>query len=199
MRFCAVVAVMAAVGCEAPSDMHQARASYDPFTARLILIAADQDRDGRLDQWTYLDGNRPLRGEGDSDGDGRVDRWEYFDADGQLVRIGSSSRNDGVEDTWAQVRAVNGESRIDRSRGRDRHIDRREYLVNDVLVRAEEDTNRDGRIDKWEAYDAEGRLRSVAFDTAGLGRPDRRLVYTADGQARAEADPTGGGQWQPVP
>ena len=79
-----------------------------------------------------------MRGEGDTDGDGRIDRWEYFDANAQLVRVGSSSRNDGIEDTWTLVQAKEGTSEIDRSRTRDRHIDRREFFTGEVLVRAEE-------------------------------------------------------------
>lgn len=172
----------ATIACEAPGDASRARASYDAFTARLIALSADQNQDGRVDQWTYLDGNRPLRGEGDSDGDGRVDRWEYFDANAQLVRVGTSSRNDGIEDTWTYVQPVNGVSRIDRSRGRDRHIDRREYIAAEALVRAEEDTNLDGRIDRWDRYEG-GRLREAAFDTSfAAGRPDRRVLYDAAGK-----------------
>ena len=156
--------------------------SYDAFTGRLVQLSADQDGDGRVEQWTYLNGNLPLRGEADTDGDGRVDRWEYFDANARLQRVGTSSRNDGVEDTWTYVQAVDGESRVDRSRDRDRHIDRREFFRGDVMTRAEEDSNGDGRLDRWDRYDG-GVLREAAFDIGLLtGRPDRRIVYDAKGQ-----------------
>ena len=102
--------------CRAAPDPRRAVPSYDPFTGRLVQLSADQNGDGVVDQWTYLDGNRPWRGEADTDGDGRVDRWEYFDANAQLERVGTSSRNDGVEDTWAYVTPVDGESRVVRSR-----------------------------------------------------------------------------------
>lgn len=190
MPFCAVLALAAAVGgCEAPTDMNRARPSYDRFTARLIQLSADQNGDGRLDQWTYLDGNRPLRGEADTDGDGRIDRWEYFDANAQLVRVGSSSRNDGIEDTWTFVQPREGTSEIDRSRHRDRHVDRREFFKGDALVRAEDDANGDGRADRWERYDG-ATLREAAFDTSlAAGRPDRRLLYDERGRFVAvEAD-----------
>lgn len=58
----------------------RAQPSYDDFTGRLVQLSADQDGDGRADQWTYLDGNRPLRGEADANADSRIDRWEYFNA-----------------------------------------------------------------------------------------------------------------------
>jgi hypothetical protein len=181
--FWAIVVISAAtLGCSDPREWNQARASYDPFSSRLIQLSADQNRDGQFDQWTYLDGNRPLRGEADTDGDGRVDRWEYFDANAGLQRVGSSTRNDGVEDTWTYVRAVDGESRVDRSRKRDRHIDRREFFKGDVMMRAEEDSNGDGRVERWDRYDG-GVLREAAFDTSfASGRPDRRLLYDAQGK-----------------
>lgn len=182
MPFWAIVVLTVAWGCGPPADPSRARASYDPFTARLTQLSADQNGDGRLDQWTYLEGNRPWRGEGDTDQDGRIDRWEYFDADARLVRVGASSRNDGVEDTWIFVQPVDGESRIDRSRGRDRYADRREFYNGETLVRAEEDTNGDGRIDRWDRYQA-GVLREAAFDTSfAAGRPDRRVLYDAAGK-----------------
>ena len=92
--------------------------SYDEFTSQLVQISADLNGDRRLDQWTYMDGNRPIRGEADTDGDGRIDRWEYFDSRAALTQIGTSSLNDGVEDTWISPAASNGESRVRRSRRR---------------------------------------------------------------------------------
>ncbi len=57
-----------------------------------------------------------------------------------------------------------------------------------MLVRAEEDTDGDGALDKWETYE-QSRLASVSFDTTHhRGAPDRRLIYGADGSARVEVD-----------
>ena len=106
-------------------------------------------------KWTYLDGNRPLRGEADVDGDGRIDRWEYFDADGKVSTIGSSSRGDGVEDTWTSPVATSaGETHIATSARRDRVRDRHAYYKEQTLLRVEEDTNGDGLINKWDRYEA---------------------------------------------
>ena len=54
------------------------------------------------------------------------------------------------------------------------------------VERVESDTNRDGRIDKWESYEASTRpgasfLRSVSMDPDSSGRPTRRLFYRPDG------------------
>jgi hypothetical protein len=164
--------------------------SYDDFTRQLIQVQADQDGDGRIDQWSFFDGNRPLRGEADTDTDGRIDRWEYFDGQSALTKIGTSSKNDGIEDTWTWVQPVNGESRVDRSRRRDRQIDRREYFQGPTLIRAEEDTNADGRPDRWDRYEGTV-LRQAEFDTTlSAGRPNRRLLYDPQGRfLRIEADP----------
>jgi len=193
-------AIAVAAGCEQGSPSRRAVPSYDAFTSRLVQLAADQNGDGRADQWTYLDGNRPLRGEADLDADGRIDRWEYFDARAQLTLVGTSSRGDGVEDTWTRpAPTAAGEVHISVARLRDRHADRHEYFRNDQLVRAEEDTNADGRIDKWQRYEA-AVLREAAFDTTFMkGRPDRRVVYDANGTSVVEADPDGDGTFVRVP
>ena len=198
MKTLAVGLTLAAtVGCaeQGPAKGTHVVPSYDDFSRKLIALSADQNGDGRIDQWTYLDGNRPLRGEADADGDGRIDRWEYFNADGALVTVGTSSVNDGNEDTWTDVSQTrDGETHIARSSNRDHVIDRHEYLRGGVLTHVDEDSNHDGRIDKWSRFEG-GVLRDVDFDTTfALGRADRRARYAAQGQFVAiEADINGDG------
>lgn len=194
----AAMAVMTVMGCASDAPTRRVVASYDIFDSRLIGLAADQNHDGRIDQWSYLDGTRPLRGEADQDGDGRIDRWEYFGAQAELVYVGTSSLNDGIEDTWTWV-VTGGEGRVAKSRRRDRQIDRREFYQGQTLVRAEDDSNADGRTDRWDRYDS-GVLREVAFDTSfARGRADRRVLYDATGHfVAAEADPDGDGRFETV-
>lgn len=131
-------------------------ASYDK-DGRLVRIASDRNGDGRPETWAVMDGTRLVRLEADTDGDGRIDRWEYYAADGDaLEKVGTSSANDGRPDTWLFA-GTDG-----------------------AVARVESDTNRDGRVDKWETY-RNGVLESAAFDLAGRGTPDRRLVYRPDG------------------
>jgi hypothetical protein len=66
------------------------------------------------------------------------------------------------------------------------------------MVRAEEDTDGDGKVDKWESYDG-GRLTSVAFDTMRRGVPDRRLTYGPGGATSMEVDLEGKGHFLPGP
>jgi hypothetical protein len=194
--------VLTAVGaaCTTTDAPRRVTPTYDDFSRRLLALYADQDGDGRVDQWTYFDGNLVLRGEKDADGDGRIDRWEYFDRNAALERIGSSSLNDGIEDTWTSPRAANGDARIDRSRRRDRQIDRREFFSGDVMVRAEEDSNGDGRIDRWDRYEGSV-LRQAEFDTTlRQGRANRRAIYDAKGHfVRVEIDPEFDGTFVAAP
>jgi len=180
---------MTVAACSQESAAHRVQPSYEVSSGRLIQLSADQDGDGRIDQWTYLDGTQPLRGEKDQDNDGRIDRWEYFGPQSELVMVGTSSRGDGIEDTWTFVTPINGEGRVDVSVARDRHIDRHEFYVHAALSRVELDTNGDGRVDRWDRYE-NAVLREVRFDTSfAAGRPDRRLLYDAQGHfAGVEAD-----------
>jgi hypothetical protein len=183
-------------GCAQPQQ-RRAVPSYDDFTGRLIQLNADQNGDGRIDQWTYLDGTRPVRGEADTDDDGRIDRWEYFDATSTLTVIGTSSRGDGIEDTWTFPGAsADGESQVATSRRRDRAFDHREFYRGDMLVRTEDDTNGDGRADKWERYES-AVLREAAFDTSFTGaRANRRVRYDEKGRFMlVEEDPDGDGKF----
>lgn len=194
IRSAALLGFICAAACSPAGPAPEA--SYDPFTRRLIQITVDLNRDGRPDGRTYMDGNRVLRAEADTDGDGRVDRWEYY-AQSELQRVGTSSRGDGVEDTWTWAPGPDGLRRVDLSRRRDRAIDRREFFRGDTLVRAEEDTNLDGRADKWEQYEG-GVLRQVELDlTRSRGRPDRRLLYDAAGRfVTIMADDDGDGRFE---
>lgn len=190
----------ASAACTPSPAVRRAQPSYDDFTGRLVQLSADQNGDGHADQWTYLDGNRPLRGEADANADGRIDRWEYFNLDAVLVVVGTSSLDDGIEDTWVDVAPnAGGEVQLARSRRRDRQRDRYEYYRGTALVRVEEDTNADGRIDRWDRYEG-AVLREAAFDTTFSGRnPDRRVRYDEQGRfLQVEADPDGDGQFERV-
>jgi hypothetical protein len=147
----------------------------------------DTDRDGRIDMRAYLERGRTVRIEADGNGDDVVDRWEYYRADGQVDRLGTSSESDGVEDTWV---VQNGDQmRVDIATRRDGVADRHEFHEKGVLVRAEQDTNGDGRIDQWQRFDA-GKLRELLVDSSrASGRPDTRLVYAGDGSLeRVDSD-----------
>lgn len=124
---------------------------------------ADKNRNGRAETFTYWDGFDVVRIEIDQDEDGKVDRWQHYDDYSKLVRIGSSSRDDAIEDTWAYPDD------------------------NGVNVRVEHDTDRDGRIDKREIFTPrpespkQGTLSIVELEFDAAGNPGRRMHYRTDG------------------
>ena len=161
-------------GCAKPSDSRTPpiQPIYDKTTGQLQLLVIKRDVDG----------------------DGKIDRWDYYGPDRKFRKFGFSLQNDGQEDAWAYVGPDGATMRIESSPRRNGRIQRIEHFEHDVLARAEDDTDGDGKIDKWETYDGP-RLATVAFDTTHRGRPDRRFVYGADGSVRVEVDPRGDGHF----
>ena len=165
-------AVIVGVSCSAPPDPRrtnfeirgeQAIAKYDPKTGRLRRVDADINKNGRIETFSYWDATRVIRIEIDRDEDGKIDRWEHYDANNKMTRVGSSSKDDEVEDTWTYPDASG------------------------FLVRVETDMDRDGAIDKRETYQPkpgtpDGRVLSmVELEFDGSGQPGRRLYYRPDG------------------
>jgi len=187
-----VLLLALASACRQPAPDKKIEPTYNKKTGRLELLRYDSNGDGKFDTFSYMDGTRILRIEIDQNQDGKIDRWEYYGPDQKLTKVGFSRAQDGIEDAWSFFNADGTTERIEISTKRNHNVDRVEHYEKGVLVRAEEDSDGDGRFDKWETYDGE-RLTSVAFDTVHRGTPDRRLIYSADGGARMEVDPQGTG------
>ena len=160
---------------------------YNKKTGRLELLKYDSDGDGKFDTFSYMDGSTVLRIEIDRDEDGKIDRWEYYGPGKSLERVALSRAQNGVADTWQYFDGAGSITRVEMG-------GRTEYYEKGVMVRAEEDTDHDGRIDKWETYDG-NRLASVAFDERRRGAPTRRILYAADGAVRIEVDAGGDGHF----
>jgi len=183
------VACILASACSDPDTerlKQTTKATYDQSTGRLKELTYDANKNGKIDTWTDMDGTKPLRSRIDMDEDGKPDRWEYYVAAPADAPRGTppSVIDHADEGTGA---------------GPDRKIMRREFYVRGVLQRTEEDTDNDGRMDKWEYYEGNV-LTRVEFDLSGHGHPDRRLVYGADGNViRIEVDPDGDGKFETAP
>ena len=182
-HYAAAAALAVATGCRpAPPPPPTTSAVYSPTSGRLEQIVADRDGDGTAEARAYMDGAALLRIELDRDADGEPDRWEYYQP---------------ATDA-AAGQAATTIVRVDEANGPGSAVTRHEFFEAGHIVRVEEDTDLDGRIDKWEQY-AGDVLRSVALDLEGRGRADRRLVYAPSGEViRVEADPDGDGTFQPV-
>lgn len=193
------VACLASACADAESDRLKKTTvpTYDSATGKLKELTYDQNKNGRIDTWTEMDGARPVLTRMDRDEDGTIDRWEYYDGAGKLVKVGFSRATTGKPDAWAY--SAGDPNRIDRveisSTADPDAIDRWErYADGNQLLEAEEDTNRDGRPDKWEIY-AGGVLATVAFDENHDGRPDRRLTYRNGEVALIESEPDASGKY----
>jgi hypothetical protein len=198
--FCLAV-VCTALVASACSDPERERIrettkpTYDKTTGKLTQLTYDRNKNGKIDTWTDMDGNRPLRSRIDLDEDGTIDRWEYYGDKGELLKVGFSRKKDGKPDAWAYSGAGGKVDRVEISSTCDEHkIDRWEHYDASGLVNAQEDNNGDGRIDKWEAY-AGGALKAAAFDENADGKPDRRLTYDNGQLTLIETDPNPSGTY----
>ena len=203
-----VIAVCVLAACRDPEIERlksTTKATYDKNTGKLTELTYDRNRNGKIDTWTEMDGTRPLRSRIDLDEDGKIDRWEYYDANGALVKVGFSRGNTGHADAWAYARADGKVDRVEiSSSGDETKIDRWEYYDPSrsgngpqdagALVRAVQDTNGDGKPDKWEQYDA-GVLVRAEFDENGDGKPDRRLTYRDGALIQIETAPDASGHY----
>jgi len=183
-----VVALACAAACATPAPPPEGDARptpvYDKTTGRLETLVSDHNHDGKPDTWAHMDGPVLKSIDIDRDGDGRPDRWEYYIPASAAGLPGSDPIIDHADEADGPDQKT---------------ITRREFYLKGVLQRTEEDTDHDGRIDKWEYYDGKV-LTRVEFDLDGHGYPDRRLVYGPDGNVvRVEVDPHGTGTFVPVP
>ena len=196
-------------GCSNPDQQRvkeTTRPTYDKTTGKLTQLTYDANKNGTIDTWTDMDGSRPLRSRIDLDEDGTLDRWEYYDDTGGLVKVGFSRKKDGKPDAWAFPR---GDGTVDRievsSTSEEKKIDRWEHYdparaaangdISGTLLAAEEDTNMDGKPDKWETF-ANGALKTASFDENFDGRPDRRMTYSDGRLVSIESQPDGSGRFQ---
>ena len=171
--------------------------TYDKTTGRLKELTYDFNKNGKIDTWTQMDGAKPVLTRMDRDEDGKVDRWEYYDADAKLVKVGFSRSNNGTPDAWAFAGATPEQiERVEISSTADeKKIDRWErYGPGNVLVEADEDTDGDGRADKWETY-AGGAIKTVAFDEDKDGVADRRMTYEKGAVTLIETEPDASGKY----
>lgn len=181
---------------------------YDADTGRLRTLETDANKNGRIDTVSYMDGARIVRIELDLDENGHVERWDFYDAAGQLEKVGLSRSNDGVMDAVAFYDPAGELQKMEISTARDGRFDRTEFYEGGRLASSAEDTNRDGRPDKWDSYrvvpapagqPVDYTITATSFDDSGSGRPERRFVYGAQGAiAQVEIDTKGDGNFVPV-
>lgn len=155
---------------------------YNERTGRLEELLSDRDHDGRAETRAFMDGAVVKYIEIDRNGDGVPDRWEYYTA---APAGRGATRPSSVID------------HAEEANGKDAAITRREFYADGAISRVVDDTNLDGRPDKWERYD-HGVLAQVDLDLVGKGYPSQRLRYDTTGTVVAvETDPDGTGVFRP--
>jgi hypothetical protein len=177
------------------------RATYDEKTGRLSTLTADANKNGRTDTVSHMDGARIVRIELDLDENGKTERWDFYGPDGRLEKVGLSKENDGVMDAVAFYTPDRAMTHMEISTARDGKFNRVEFYEGGNLVRSSDDTNGDGRADKWDEYRAVASelghaVAATSIDESGSGRPERRFVFAATGGIeRVEVDPDGDGMF----
>lgn len=207
----AAVLLLAGVLVSACSDPDRERLrkttipTYDKDTGKLTQLTYDRNKDGIIDTWTDMDGTKPLQSRIDFNEDGKIDRWEYYDDKGALAKVGFSRSGGDKPDAWAYAGPDGKLQRIEGSSTADeKKIDEWEYYdaskalddkdYQSALVRDAQDTNGDGKPDKWDTYD-HGALKTVEFDMDHDGKPDRRLTYDAGKLVLIESAPDASGRF----
>lgn len=139
------------------ADREQARSQattlsdYDAATGKLQRLAADLNKNGKIDSWLYMDGARSIRAERDLNEDGKVDYWESYREDGKtLSSTARDESGDGTPDKW-------------------------ETYGSGGLQAAEWDDNSDGVRDRRWTYDAGGQLAWIESEPDGRGGYLRRV------------------------
>lgn len=201
MHSLAVLTAVIAGACSPSRSGARPPAEYDAETGRLRRLVVDVNENGRSDAVSVMDGARIEHVEVDLDENGKPERWDFYLGNTTLERVGLSRLNDGIMDAQAFYSAGGDIIRIEVSTQRDGRFNRVEFYERGLLVRSEEDTNGDGRADKWETYrpnvdagpnEPPYAIASVAFDDSGRGRPERRVIYREAGEpSRVEVDTAG--------
>lgn len=93
------------------------------------------------------------------------------EAAGSPQRVGFSSNNDAVIDSWSSTDPKTGERRVEMSTRRNGRIDRWERYVKGALVRVDLDTDGNGKPDRWQIYEA-GILIDTFVDANEDGQAD---------------------------
>jgi hypothetical protein len=191
------------------------QASYDTATGKLAEITYDKNKNGKIDTWTKMNGGTAVASRIDTNEDGVIDRWEDYDAAGKLIKVswtrakppagtGAAPTEAGKPDAFAFIGADGVPERIEYTEVSDvtkkEGVVRREIYQGTKLLRAEEDSDGDNLMDRFENF-VDGNLVSVEYDEGSNGTndkkydgvPDRRINYANGGIASIETQPDGKG------
>jgi tetratricopeptide (TPR) repeat protein len=167
--------------------------AFGPALARARADGAVESRaayapDGTpLARYYFAAGSeRPVLREEDTSGDGQPDRWIVYEG-----RARSEVWEDADGAGRPRVRMIFGPGglavvRIEFLTGDGKGLERVFHYANDALVSQDHDTNGDGSLDRFDRFDAKGRLHERGEDLDGDGRVDLRSIYREGKLVRRE-------------
>lgn len=109
---------------------------------------ADYNFDGIIDYIAYFENGKIVREELDHNNDGRIDEWRIYEVVNPFV---------DTSDPYASLYVTSSGEVSENTQPK--------------LIRIEQDTNFDGRVDTWQYY-REGEIAHIGVDSDGDGRPD---------------------------
>src|ERR1019366_3641243 len=141
----------------------------------------------------------------DTNEDGVIDLWEYYENCGQLVKKGwLRAKPDLVSkfrkpDAFAYMGPDGKPERVEYIEVSNvtgiEGVVRREFYKGDVMVRAEEDTDGDGLMDRWDTFENK-HLRTTEFALGHTGKPGKRFTYDDKGAlVLIETEPDASGRY----
>jgi len=192
------------------ADQERARQTtkpvYDGTTGKLVELTYDNNHNGIIDTWVKMDGRCPVSAVMDTNEDGVIDRWEYYENCGRLVKVGllrakpdlvsKFSKPDEFDYIGADGKTIERKEYIEVSSVTGiEGVVRREFFTNGVFTRAEEDTDGDGLMDRWETW-VNGKVRTTEFDLGHTGKPGKRFTYDDKGAlVLIETEPDASGHY----
>ncbi len=179
---------------EAPGPRLARDAAAGPIEAKSVFAP-----DGSVLARYYLPrgGDLPILREEDTDGDGRPDRWVRYSE--RTRREVWEDGNGSGEPDLRVVFADDGQTlvRIELDADADGRPERIFYYEDGRLTAENRDTNRNGRFDRFERFDAEGNVAVREEDLNGDGEVDVRSVYRLGKLVRREITHPGIGTHAP--
>ncbi len=172
----------------------------------LARIEKDEDENGKVDFVGIYDAGKLVKSMEDKNGDGRFEITKWFNRPGWYMVMELDADQDGHPEERSYFKAAQmktkatdknsgsraGRSNADKETGRLVKVEKYDestgkinltmyYNSDEKLIRAEKDTNLDGKTDVWFHYN-NGVLSSVEQDTNLDGRPDIWETYDKSGK-----------------
>jgi hypothetical protein len=165
---------------------------------QVIVRSLDADRDGNPEEIRYHDAasDMILRKENDTNYDGSIDTWTLYEA-GVVVEIWRDNSGNGKPDEWERYGRDGHMQAREVDRNFDGNPDAFFLFAGGVLVEERHDGNHDGNLARIVHY-AERRIVRTEEDTTGDGRIDTWTHFQLAGDQevveRVERDTTGDGR-----